>query len=892
MRTVMEFWRTVRSLRRRNELEAGLCDEIRFHIDQQTDKNLRAGLPPNEARRQALIKFGAMENAKESIRDEIRAPIVEALMRDLRYALRALRRSPGFTIAATLTLALGIGATTAMFSVLNGVVLRPLPYPEQDRLVELVHSLRGVTRLAASPAVYFGYRDHGRVFEAVGLWDWDSSPVTVVGAGEPETVQSVEVTHEVLPILGARPVAGRSFTPADDRPGSAPTAIISHGYWQRRLGGGDAIGRTLTVDGVPRQVIGVLPQWFNFFDYPAEIFYPLQPERSEAVFPSGDGRGIARLKEGVTIAQANADVARIVPILDAEYPGGNAQEVQFAPNLTRLKDRVVDDLSGSLWLLMGTIALLLTMACANVANLVLVRTHARSPELAVRSALGAGWAAVARVVWTESALLATAGGIAGVALAYVSLPFLVALGAADLPRIRTVEIDLTALLVAFGASAIAAGVCGVLPLVHMTWPRLRLATVQQREGRATTGGRESHRTRQVLVVSQVAVALILLIAAGLMARAFQTLRAIDPGFRDPDSVQTFQLTIPSASDATSSDADAALQRILRMQHEVVDRLTAIPGVEAAGFSSSNDGLPLDDDGRSGPIFFEGKTVRPEEASPLELLMVSAGFLETLQVPLLAGRLFDRNDVERRGVALVTENLARSEWGAAASALGKRLTIFNPDEGPWFEVVGVVKDMPQQNLDTTLPKTVIFPALARNATASFVIRSARAGTASLLSDIGKALQSVHGGLAPATVQTLGEMYRRSMARTSMMLLVLGITGTVALLLGLVGVYGIVSYAVTQRRREIGIRLALGAAQRDVRVRFVRQALILVSIGVAIGLAAATGLTQFMTSQLFGVSPLDAPTLVTVALVLLTAAGLASYVSAQRASTLDPVEVLKG
>jgi hypothetical protein len=274
---------------------------------------------------------------------------------------------------------------------------------------------------------------------------------------------------------------------------------------------------------------------------------------------------------------------------------------------------------------------------------------------------------------------------------------------------------------------------------------------------------------------------------------------------------------------------------------------------------------------------------------MELLMVSAGFFETLRTPLVAGRLFDRNDVERRGVVLVSENLARSEWGSPGSALGKRLTV--DPAVPWFEVVGVVKDMPQQNLNTTPPKTVIFPARVQNAVASFVIRSERAGTASLLSDIRTALQSVYAGLAPASVQTLGEMYRRSMARTSMMLLVLAITGTLALLLGLVGVYGIVSYAVTQRRREIGIRLALGAAQRDVRLRFVRQALILVSIGVAIGLVAATGLTQFMTSQLFGVSPLDVPTHLIVALGLLTAAGLASYLSAQRASALDPVEVLK-
>jgi putative ABC transport system permease protein len=875
-------------MRRRGEVDVRLDDEIRFHLDQQIEKNRRAGMVPEEARRQALIKFGALQNAKEGVRDEIRTPVVEVLWRDVRYAVRALRRAPGFTIAATVTLALGIGATTAMFSVVNGVVLRPLPYPDQERLVELVHSYRGVSAIAASPAVYFGYRDHSRVFDAVGLWDWDNSPVTVLGPGEPETVRSVEVTHEIPMMLGAQPVAGRSFTPADDLPGSAPTAMISYAYWQRRFGGGDAVGQTMTVDGVPREVIGVLPQRFQFFDYPADLFYPLQPLRATATFPSGDGRGFARLRKGVTLEQANADVARIIPILDAEYPGGDAQNAQFAPKLTWLKDRVVGDLADTLWVLMGTIALLLSMACANVANLVLVRTHARTPEFAVRSALGAGWTAIARVIWTESALLAVAGGIAGLALAYVGLPFLLALAASDLPQVMTVKIDLAVLLVTFGTSVLAACVCGMLPLLHFARPRVQLASALHGDGRATTEGRQSNRTRHILVVSQVAVALILLIGAGLMARAFQTLRSVDPGFRNPDTVQTFQLTLPSPPDGAQLD-DAARRRMLQIQHDVAGRLSAIPGVEAAGFSSSNDGLPLDGDGRSGSIFIEGKAVSDSGPPAMELLLASPGFFETLQTPVLAGRTFDWNDEERRGVVLVSENVARAEWGSAGGALGKRLAM--DAAGPWFEVVGVVKDMPQQSLTTTPPKTVVFPALARNATASFVIRSERAGSESFLADVRRALRAVNPALAPASVQTLGDMYRRSMARTSMMLLVLAITGTVALLLGLVGVYGIVSYAVGQRRREIGIRLALGEAQREVRLRFVKQALILVAVGVALGLASAMGLTRLMTSQLFGVSPLDAPTHVTVALILLVAAGLASFVSAYRAAALDPVEVLR-
>lgn len=504
MRGVMEGWRRLRSLRRRNELESGLDEEIRFHIDRQTEKNLRAGMAPDEAHRQALIKFGGMERAKESTRDQFRSAFVEDFLRDLRYGGRALLRAPGFTIVATLTLALGIGTTTAMFSVVNGILLRPLPYPEQDRLIELVHEAPGlgISQLFASPAAYFGYRDHGRTFEAVGLWDWDSSPVTVTGSGEPEAVRSLEVTHEVLAILGADPIVGRGFSEADDRPGSVPTAVISHGYWQRHFGGADPVGQTLVVDGIPRQVIGVLPQWFRFFDYPAEIFYPRQPVRSGAVFPSGDGRGIARLKEGVTLAEANADVARMIPILSEEFPGGSVEEWRLGPKLRWLKDTVVGDLGDTLWLLMGTIGLLLLIACANVANLVLVRTETRRPELAIRAALGAGWGGIARVVFAESAILGLAGGAAGLSVAYAGLPLLLSLGAADLPHIMTVTIDPTVLRVTLGISVLATLTFALIPVFHIALPKLQLARVLGGGGRSITAGRESNRARHLLVVSR------------------------------------------------------------------------------------------------------------------------------------------------------------------------------------------------------------------------------------------------------------------------------------------------------------------------------------------------------------------------------------------------------
>ncbi len=889
MRRLMEGWRRVRSLGRRNELAIGLDEEIRFHIDRQTEKNLRAGMSADEARRQALIRFGGVERTRESTRDQFRMASIEDVLRDVRYGGRALLRAPGFTAVATLTLALGIGATTAMFSVVNGILLRPLPYPDQDRLVELVHEARGagIARILASPAVYFGYRTHSRAFEAVGLWDWDASPVTVTGAGEPESVRAVEMTHEVPEILGARPVLGRGFRPADDLPGAAPTAVISHAYWQRRFGGADPIGQTLVVEGVAREIVGVFPDWFRFFDYPADIFYPMQLVRAEAGFPQGDGRGLARLKPGVTLEQANADVRRMIPLVNAEFgqPGPEFERMRFGPDLQPLRDMVVGDLGDTLWLLMGTIGLLLLIACANVANLVLVRTQSRRPELSVRAALGARSADLARVVLAENAIVGLAGGAAGVGLAYLGLPYLLSLGGDDLPYIMTVRIDRTVLLGALALSALATLGFAFVPVLRFTRPQARLAAAQEGE-RGVAGGHDGNRARHVLLVAQVALALVLLVGCGLMIRTFVTLRQVDPGFRDPSGVQTFQLTLP----AGSADPGPPPGPVIREQHAIADRLAAVAGVQSAGFTSASDGLPLDGDGRSGSVRVEGRIARDTAPRPKEMQFASPMFFETMRTPLVAGRAFEWADVyQQRPVALVSDNFARAEWGSPAAALGRRIAL--GQAGPWLEVVGVVTDVRHNGLGEPAPETVILPPIARQ-TATFVVRSPRAGTSALLGELRRAVWSVNGNLSLARVQTMGELYERSMARTSLTLTLLAITGALALVLGLVGIYGVVSYAVGQRQREIAIRIALGAGRGEVRRMFVRQALALVAVGVGIGLPAAAVLTRIMESQLFGISPLDPATHLAVALGLVLAAGLASYVSARRASSLDPVDVLKG
>lgn len=875
----------------RRALDQGLDEEIRFHLEHQIDKNLRVGMAPAEARRQAMIAFGALERAKADTRDEFRGARLEQVIRELRHASRALVRAPVYTVVVVLVLALGIGATTAMFSVVNGVLLRSLPYPDGERLVELLHEAPGlgIDEIAASPAVYFGYRDHSRVFDAVGLWDWDSSPVSVATPDRPEAVRSVEVTQEVLRMLGAEPVQGRLFGPADDAPGAVATVVVSHAYWQRRFGGGDLVGRSLVVDGMPREVIGVLSPGFRFFDYPAEIFYPLQPVRSEAVFPSGDGRGLARLKPGVTLEQANADVARMIPILDAEFPGSLDADWQFAPRLTWLRDAVVGDVGATLWLLMGTIGLLLLIACANVANLTLLRCETRRRELAVRAALGAGRGVIVRVVLTESVLLGIAGGAIGLTLAHVCLPWLLSLGADDLPAVLAVSIDPVVVLATVALTVMVILGVGLAPVVHGGLRKLQLAPALRGGHRSVAGGRATSRVRQTLVVAQVALTLVLLVGSGLMLRTFQGLRQVDPGFRDVETVQTFQLTIPDqavpGAAASGSDSDPRL----RMHRQIVDRLRAIPGVVAVGLSSFNDGLPLDGDGKSTAVYVEGRSVPEGPVALKEVQFVSPGFFETLRTPLLAGRSFEWRDIDQqRPVALVSENLARSTWGSADAALGQRLGV--APAPPWSEVVGVVADVRHDGVSRPAPEVVVFPPVASDV-ASFVVRSDRVGTAALLDDLQGAVSAVTPGVALANVQTLGGAYERSLLRTTTTLQLLAVAGVMALLLGVVGIYGLVGYAVSEQRHEIGIRMALGAGRGSVHAMFVSRALALAVAGVLAGALAAAGLSRFLASQLYGVSPLDPVTYLGVAGLLLGAAGLASYLSARRGAAVDPVSALR-
>jgi predicted permease len=881
--------------------EAEIIEELSEHLEERYQELRRGGATDEEARRltlQELLHEHALADYLRPLRRMAasapltlgasrRSPFVD-LWQDVRYTARVLRKQPAFTAAAILTLALGIGATAAIFSVVNGVLIKPLPYPDADALVRIVHSIGGIQQPFFSDAIFLNYAENTRTFEDLGVWN-PGARATITGAGDPEEVRALRASRGILTTLGVRPEMGRWFTAADDRPGAPNTVIVTGGYWQRRLGSDPGVlERTLTVDGRPHRIVGVMPSDFRFSrDF--DIVLPLQ--LNEAA-PRNDFRlvGLARLKPGVTLAQANADVDRVLDIWFARSGGNQAIRVRWAPALLPLKQDVVGDIGTTLWMLMGAIVVVLVMACANVANLLLVRADARRQELAVRAAIGADVARVARQLLVESLMLALLGGALGLVFAYGGIRALVAIGPANVPRLGDISVDPVVLVFALIVSIASGFLFGLVPILKQARPRLADVLAAGRNGSVT---RERHRSQQVLVTAQMALALVLLVSAGLMIRSFHALRGVDPGFTRPDHVQTFGISIPPTMVADP-------ERVTRMQQDLLERLASIPGVAGASFMTR---LPMGADRFSSALLPEGSVV-DDSRTPLNrhAKVISPGAFRTLGTPLIAGRDFSWADLyERRHVAIVSETLAREMWGAPAVALGKRFREYYDDTAPWWEVVGVVADVHDDGVHQAAPATVYWPAQpgqhlmgmtryqARRV--AVAIRTEDAGSERLLDRVREAVWSVSPALPLAQTSTLEEIYRASMARTSFTLVMLAIAGTMALLLGIAGLYGVISYAVAQRRREIGIRLAIGAQSKEIRVLFVRRGLILAGAGLAIGLAAAVVATRLMRSLLFGVGPLDPATFAAAPLALAAVALMASYVPASRALAVDPVETMR-
>ena len=809
--------------------------------------------------------------------------------------LRRFTRAPMFTAIALITLAIGIGANTAVFSVVNGVLIKPLPYPNSDELVGVWHSAPGVNipKLNVSPTMHFTYREEGQTFREFGLWS--NGGVTITGQAEPEQVRSIDVTDGTLQALGVAPAFGRWFTKEDDTPGTPETVMLMPGYWHRRFGGDQSVvGRTLTIDAKPHTVIGVMPDTFQFLDEQADVLLPMRFDRGRVFLGNFSYQGIARLRPGVTLEQANADVGRMLPIWLKAWPAPMGldrkvfENAHIGPGLTPLKQDIVGDIRETLWVLMGTIGVVLLIACANVANLLLVRVEGRQQELATRAALGAGWRRIARELLHESLLLGLMGGVLGLGVAYGALKLLLAIGPETLPRLRDITIDPAVLGFTLLASLLSGLFFGAIPILKYSGPHL--VTAIRSATRTSSHSRERHRARSVLVVAQVALALVLLVASGLMIRTFQTLRNVQPGFTRPGEVQMLRVSIPE-----SVQADA--ERVARTYNEILEKVAAIPGVESAAMVSS---APLEGFNSNDPVGAEDKTYDPGKIPPIRRFkFISPDYFRTVGTPLVAGRDITWTDVfDDRHVVVISDNMAREMWGSSQAALGKRIRVANIDH--WREIVGVVGDVYDDGVHEPASTIVYWPMMvskfwgnerfvARSLT--YVVRSERTSTDAFLAQVRQAVWSVNGSLPLALVRTLQDVYDRSMARTTFALVMLAIAGGMALLLGLIGIYGVISYAVSQRTREIGIRMALGVDHKEVKRMFVRHGLVLAGIGIVIGVGVAAGVTRLMASLLFHVSPLDGLTYLAVSLVLATAAVLASYLPARRAAGLDPVEALR-
>lgn len=866
--------------------------ELESYIEITASEYITRGMDPESARLAARRKLGNLTRIREEVYDMNTATFVEGAVQDLRHSARMLRLNPAFSTTAILTIALGIGATTAIFSVVDGIAIKPLPYPQSDAVMTVTHSavfgnVRG-RDFPFSPQMLATYLENNQTFQDLGVWRLDNAAVT--GLATPEVAVALNVTQGTLPAIGVQPAIGRWFSKADDQPGAPETVILTDGYWQRHFGGDPgAVGRVMTINARPRQVIGVMPASFTFSSAPIDLIAPLRINLAQPP-AQYSYQALGRLKPGFSVAQANADIARMLPMFLERFAGHRMDSLHLQPAVRPFKEDIVGNVGHVLWILLGSISILLLIACANVANLLLVRAEGRGQELAVRTALGAGWGHIARAVMVESLTLSLLGGLLGLALAYGGLQILVAHAPANLPRLNEVAIDPSVLAFAVVASIGSGLLFGLVPMAKMAGLKRgwNLQSFLHGGGRWASAGVNQHRSQNALVVIQVALALVLLVGSGLLIRTFQNLRSVDPGFSHPETLQTVRPLFPQALIAEPD-------RLVRMEAQILERLAAIPGVTSAAYT---DSLPMDR-GIGVIVAAEDKNYMAGELPPTRTIkMISPGLFRTLDTRLLAGRDANWSEIyNQRNVALVSDSFARETWNTVEGAVGKRIKLGTT--GSWQEVIGVVADIHDDGADQKPPGIVYTPAREQQMignilpiSVAFTLRSSRTGTESFLRDIRQAISAVSPDLPITSINTIAALYDISMARTSFSLVLLAITGAMALLLGIVGIYGVLAYAVMQRRREVGIRLALGAEPRAVKGMFVYRGMVLSSLGIVLGTTVAFASTHLMSSLLFGVKPVDGATFAVAAGVLLAASLAASYVPARRAAAVDPTETLRG
>ncbi|MEK6321124.1 MAG: ABC transporter permease [Acidobacteriota bacterium] len=809
---------------------------------------------------------------------------MENIIQDIRYGVRMLLKRPGFTAVAVLALTLGIGANTAIFSVVNGVLLRPLPYPNPDRIVTIWHPSRGGHTLGLTDLEFFDFREQNHVFEEVAAFATGATSLT--GSGEPERVAATWASAGFFPSVGVQPALGRAFTAEDDKPGPAQVVVLSYGLWQRRFGSDpNIIGQQVSLNGLSRTIIGVMPGGFYFDKQDVQLWLPLGLDRANVSPRDRSYNAIARLRSNVTLEQARVGMNTLAAQLAEEYRKRYPEGVNSTQsvNLIPLHELIVGDIRPALLVLLAAIGFVLLIACANVANLLLARAEARQKEIAIRIALGAGRSRIIQQLLTESVLLSLMGGAMGLLLAFWGVEALLAIAPATIPRTSEVGVDATVLIFTLAISVLAGIMFGLVPGLQSSKMDLHASF---KEGRGSTGDRGRRHTRRVLVVSEIALSLVLLIGAGLMIKSFWRLLNVDAGF-DPKNVLTAQIALPQSRYPQRQQVDAFYKQLL-------ERAESLPGVQSVGTVTV---LPLSGFNSNASFEIEGKPrLSDDVAQNAEYRMISRDYFCAMGIPLLKGRYFMESDREDAPAVVIINDAMTSFW-PDEDPVGKRIDLGVPGS-PLFTIVGITKDTKDQGLDIR-PRPEMYFLHSQNAyvTALGVWRSmtvvarASSGPITLAGPIRSVVQTIDKDLPVARIQTMEQVLSNSVSQPRFTMLLLAVFAVLALALAAVGVYGVMSFSVAQRTHEFGIRMALGADTRDVMKLVLREGLVIVSMGVTIGLALAFIATRLISSFLYGVSPSDPLTFLAISLLLVGVALGACFVPGRRATKVDPMEALR-
>ncbi len=878
MRLLHHLRSLFRNLTGKRRIEAQLTDEMRSYVELLTQRNMKQGMNKEDAQRAALVKVGGVEQVKERVREGRAGFAIETLFSDVRYALRSLLKRPGFTLTAVVALGLGIGANTAIFSVINGVLLRSLQYANPDRLVMVWERFAQNPdhQNVVAPANFLDWQKRSRSFDKIAaVWD---ARLNFTGSGDPIEVPAQLVSAGFFPALGVQPVIGRWLTEDEDRPGATLVAVLSHRLWQERFGGNPAVvGQQVTISGRSYTITGVMPPGFHFLNDQVQVWKPLalDPAVDQRKTSGRFLRCVARLAPGVTLEQAQAELNVIARQLEQQYPTYNTG---WSVSLVPIREQIVGDIRPILLVLLGAVAFVLLIACANVANLLLARAASRQRELALRAALGASRMRLIRQLLTESVLLALCGGIAGIALAYWGVELLIAFGPDSIPRLHEIGIDLRVLIFTFTISLLTGIAFGLVPAMQSS--RADVNEALKEGSRGSTGTRS--RLRSAFVVAEVSLALVLLVGAGLMIRSFMRLHSVKTGF-ESDRVLTMRVQLPGAKYREDQ------QRVAFFK-QAQERIATLPGVKAIGAINF---LPLTGLASSTSFTIAGQpAAAPGQEPGTEVRVISGAYFAAMGIPLVKGRTFDEHDGPGSRVLVVNETFAR-RFFPNEDAVGKRVVInWAPvGEPPVDEIIGVVGDIRETALERD-PNPAIYWPLTREPYPfmTLIVRSA-IDPMQLAASIQKEIRAIDPDQPVADVRTLDAVVAKSIARPRFDTLLLGVFAAVALVLASVGLYGVMNYSAAQRTHEIGIRMALGASRSDIMRLVLGNGMLLTLIGVAIGVLASIALTRVMQSLLFGVNATDLVTFTAVSLVLAAVALLATYIPARKATRVDPTVALR-